>query len=316
MQLLFNIRSFNYPDQIKITLNKIKQYDFYGYDFKQITLLIRKYLEALPVIVNTFKSGNYLARARTKENDIPYNRFSKITLPIKKLVKSYGRANIPGQTVFYCSSDYETAIKEATQWHITDAGTLISRKMLDQNYNPHVKFVTVSIWRAIKDLKVASLFLNKEAMQSNPIVNYFGNKVYSENPNLRNDKVKESINLILEFFSNEFGKKDIKNEKDYILSAYYANEIYNMYKLNQKIDGILYPSIAYDYKGENFALVEEAYKEKLEFVTAFHNIVYNLEHNGKPLQIGEISQVYNQVGDVFTWKDLPIGEILPIDESE
>lgn len=301
--------NFYFPDYIEYALKKIKELPNSAKSFEILTQTIRNYLKSVPVAENTIRAGTHLARARTKSDDTPYKFLSEITLRDKKHVKSFGRAHRPDQAIFYCSTNHQVAIREATQWHVTDFGTLINRNML-KDYNPHVKFVTVSIWKVTKDLKVASLFLNNEAMLANPVVRYFGEQV--KNGNIKNwdERVVKSKNLILEFFSNEFAKKDIKHETDYLLSAYYANEIHTVSELNRKLDGVAYPTVALDYKGENIAITEDAYKDKIEFVTAYHNYVANIEFDNKPMAIGEILEVVDKQGDKLTWKDIPTGKII------
>jgi hypothetical protein len=303
---------FYYPEYIEFALKEIKQRDFSNHSFDQMKKIVHGYLGSTPVMETTLKKGNFLARARTKKDDTPYNRFSKITVRDKQFVKSYGRAHRPDQSIFYCSTNHHIAIREATQWHQNNFGILINR-YISGDYNPNVIFVTVSIWKVIKDLKVASLFLNRDAMSADPVVKHFGNKAINENINNWDERVVKSKNLILEFFSNEFAKKEIRSEKDYLLSAYYANEIY---LTSARLDGVSYPTVALDYKGQNIAITEEAYKEKLEFVTAYHNYVANIELNDDPMGIGEIYQVKERKGDILIWEELTTGKILPIDESE
>jgi len=298
-----------YPDYIEYALDKIKEIANTTKSFGNLKLSIRDFLESIPVVENTIKIGTYLFRARSKSDNTPYEFLSQITLRDKRYVKSFGRAHRPNQAIFYCSTNHEVAIREATQWHVTNFGTLINRNML-KDYNPHVKFVTVSIWKVIKDLKVASLFLNNEAMVVNPVVRYFGEQVKNGNINNWNEKVVKSKNLILEFFSNEFAKRDIKHESDYLLSAYYANEIYTFSGLTRRLDGVAYPTVALDYKGENIAITEDAYKDKMEFVTAYHNYVANIEFNDRPMAIGEFLETVDLQGDKLIWKDIPTGKLI------
>ena len=299
---------FYYPDYIKYGLGKIKELSNTK-SFNELIPEIRRSLQSIPIVQTTIKAGTHLARARTKSDDKPYKLLSEITIRNKKFVKSFGRANRPNQAIFYCSTNHEVAIKEATQWHITDFGTLISRNML-KDYNPHVKFVTVSIWEITKDLKVASLFLNEEAMAVNPVVGFFGKKLKNEERNGWDHKVLKSKNLILEFFSNEFAKRDIKQQSDYFLSAYYANEIHSIGEVTSSFDGVVYPTVALDYKGENIALIETAYKDKLEFVKAYHNYVFNHEFENKSMVIGEVLETVDRQGDKLIWKDIPTGKII------
>jgi len=300
---------YNHPEYIEYALGKIKEIDTSKISFSDLTKTIRDYIGGIPVIENTFKAGTYVARARTKSNDLPYRNLSEITLRDKEYVTSFGRAHRPNRAIFYCATDHEVAIKEATQWHITDLGVLINRKML-KDYNPHARFVTVSIWKVKEDLKLASLFLNDKAMESNSRVKYFGENIINQNENNWNENFLKSKNMILKFFSDEYAKSDIKQESDYFLSAYYANEIHTFSESTGKIDGVVYPSVAHEFRGENFAITETAYKNKLEFVKAYHNYVANVELNHRPIAVGEISETIDNQNGKLTWKDIPTGKII------
>ena len=298
---------YNYPEYIEYALGKIKEIDTSKISFSDLTTTIKNYIGGIPVLEITFKAGGYVARARTKSNEIPYKNLSEITIRDKKSVESFGRAHQPGRAVFYCSTDEKVAIKEATQWHITDLGVLINRNMFKE-HNRHRRFVTVSIWKVKKDLKLAALFLNKKAIELNSRVKYFGEEITNHNANIWNSNVLKSKDLIL--FSNEFAKSDIRQESDYFLSAYYANEVHTFSENTSKIDGVVYPSVAHDFKGENFAITELAYKNKLEFVKAYHNYVANIELNDNPFVIGSILEnIENQNGKLI-WKDIPTGKLI------
>ena len=300
---------YNYPEYIEYALGKIKEINTSEISFYDLTKTIRNYIGGIPVVENTFKAGTYVARARTKSNGLPYKNLSEITLRDKKYVTSFGRAHRPNRAVFYCATDPEVAIKESTQWHITDLGVLINRKML-KDYNPHRRFVTVSIWKVKEDLKLASLFLNDKAMESNSRVKYFGENIKSQNNNNWNENILKSNNLILKFFCDEYAKSEIKQESDYFLSSYYANEIHTLSENTGMIDGVVYPSVAHQFRGENFAITELAYRKKLEFVKAYHNYVANIELNDRPIAIGEISKTVDNQNGKLIWKDIPTGKII------
>jgi len=306
----------NNPKYIEDALKKIKrEFDTKKYDFTELTSSIRDYIGFTPISECKINKGTFLARARTKQDNIPYNRLSKITLRQKEFVKSFGRAHVPNQAIFYCSTNDEVAIREATQWHITDFNTLYNRNMLE-NHDSHKKFVTVSIWKVVEDIHLASLFLNEEVMNKNTVAKYFGDKIKNEIINEHDGGVHKSTELILEFFSNEFAKKTIETESDYLLSAYYANEVYLASKNLKKLDGVTYSTIALDYQGENIAITQEAYKKKIEFETAYHAYVANIASENSPMMIGKLYKVVDCKDDIITWLDLTTGMNLPIDETD
>lgn len=95
----------------------------------------------------------------------------------------------------------------------------------------------------------------------------------------RSGNYKKSWELIMDFFSDEFGKTIIKSQYDYVFSALYAHVVMNNIDyLNpgqKKIEGVKYASIANNYRGENYALSEECYRNKLHFAGANYCVAFN-----------------------------------------
>jgi hypothetical protein len=116
--------------------------------------------------------------------------------------------------------------------------------------------------------------------------------------------------LILEFFSQEFGRLDVKHEFEYLCSAYYAYEVYNSEILEDrsaKLDGVKFASIANDLRGENYALSEEAFKNKIDFLGAnfcytYNNNVGKIENEGAAM-IGRINAAMLKDDFTFEWTE-------------
>lgn len=74
---------------------------------------------------------------------------------------------------------------------------------------------------------------------------------------------------ILEFFSDEFGKMDIKTGRNYTLSNFYCDYIFNQTFSNEPthIDGIIFPSIKYSYQEFNLVIHPRAML-KISFANA------------------------------------------------
>jgi hypothetical protein len=70
----------------------------------------------------------------------------------------------------------------------------------------------------------------------------------------------DDIAYLLEFFSDEFAKKEITSHEDYKISAAYADMIIN----SKTALGITYPSVRTDYQGYNVALSIPAVENFLE----------------------------------------------------
>jgi hypothetical protein len=166
--------------------------------------------------------------------------------------------------------------------------------------------MTISAWVVKEDLYVVLLFNGDTLKRSLAVQEYEKDK---ENFLKRgNENRLKSRNLILDFFSKEFGRLDVKNEFDYLYSAYYAFEVYNSEIIEDsytKLDGVKFASIANDLRGENYALSEETFKNKIDFLGAnfcytYNNNVGKFENEGKEM-IGRINAAILKDDFTFEW---------------
>ena len=99
------------------------------------------------------------------------------------------------------------------------------------------------------------------------------------------------------FFADEFAKKRINNERDYYFSAILTSYILEK---NDFCDGILYPSVAYAYRGHNIVyrprlieqkglVLDEALFLRIE-VPKRNRVEYEILHTTKSFD-----------GDVIVW---------------
>ena len=82
-------------------------------------------------------------------------------------------------------------------------------------------------------------------------------------------EVKENSEKIMDYFANEFGKADIKDDSDYLVSAIFADIC-----VSHGVDGILYPSIWVEGRGFNIALKPESVEQKMRLIAAGECIIY------------------------------------------
>ncbi len=74
----------------------------------------------------------------------------------------------------------------------------------------------------------------------------------------------------MDFFAKEFAKTKIDDNKEYMISNYYADRMLN--KIDgfnmEPVDGIVYPSVPRGYNDNNIVLDPDVVDRKLEFVGA------------------------------------------------
>ena len=119
--------------------------------FRGYKLILNKLLEyTIPFPTSTLSKGSILLRARVHMKNEDYYRF------IRELghrvdndrIETFGRANEPTQSIFYCSDNYDVAFFETS---------MIAR----HNLALPVEIITIGIWEVKEDIRVACFTADK-----------------------------------------------------------------------------------------------------------------------------------------------------------
>ena len=209
-------------------------------------------------------------KARPNEGKLPWQFLKDISIvpEDKKQNVNRGRLNKPGERIFYCSNDMRVSCLESISKGLT--------------LQPESKYLTVGAWKIIEPLNLAKVYYSNQGLEhfaKNNKELYDRKSEYREwerndaigqlKQNFKGEELEKAI-VILDFFSDEIGRIDIRNGYDYMLCNYFADHIFHRtksFKPEDKIDGILYPSIPFSYQGDNIAFTENGFK-KLKFISA------------------------------------------------
>jgi RES domain len=259
--------------------------------------LINSYFNYIPYSSGLIPAGTLLFRARVNKGDIPFSKASEVHYPSRELVTNYGRANRPQEQIFYCSSNLLLAAFETCQnlkHSIQPARALAS--------------VTINVYRTLAELHVATIIqsatVHKLRTDNLAAHDFFQNQL--NNGVLQADTVTAS-NLIAQFFAEQFTKSEIRQPSDYKLSVFYTNEIRAMNEMiapeHQKyhFDGINYPSVAMQYKGDNQALFIESVDSKIELVDALQVLCTNFDFDKADFNAHILHNAKSIENDIIEW---------------
>jgi hypothetical protein len=283
---MVNYHPFDNPDYIAESLAKFKARNWTVQQFNDMVYEYRNLFRTLPTYPITIPKDSVIFRGRPNEGNDDFKELKELGIKPSRLVTSFGRAHVPKQSAFYASSNEETVAREVTQWYINDNGRfqdLISRKIINKNWNGSTSFMTISAWHVKEDLTLALLF-NADSKNRSPYVQECENDYY--NFTKGNENRLKSRKMLLDFFSTEFGKVDVKHESEYLFSAFYASEIFaNEITETQDVefDGVKFASIANENRGENYAIKQSSFKKKIEFLGANSCYTYN-NNRGNPIE--------------------------------
>jgi len=248
-------------DSIKKSIRKFKECNLSKIGYGKLWLALENEFGIIPFLNKNIEQGeidrarinNKIGEIFTSENDISYRE------DINN-IHNYGRANAPFQSMFY-GAILTSQIKYPRITSLIETSEIFRDIPKNKFADAHF-MMTLGKWNIKKPLKVVDLVFNKyniENIQDVKKSNEDAKKIIAENfP----DNIDE-IELILEFFSDEFAKEDIRSNNDYKISC-----IYSQMALNQNVDGIIYPSVRTKAMGYNIALTPLSVNSSLELTKA------------------------------------------------
>jgi hypothetical protein len=219
----------------------------------------------IPFNLLTLKKGKYLFRARRNNKNETFT--SKTQISYRKdtdRIKEFGRANEPGQSIFYSSHRTETSLFETSS--LFNIGNLVTS----------TEIITLGKWYVSKDIDLLGIISDKRAMTQEPSLNNLFTK------SLNHPLSDEFAQKILEFFSQEFSKNVMKNSNQYKISCAYFNHIIKLFNY-KRLMGVVYPSVENEYRDLNVALLPKAVDSSLILET-----VAEYEVNTKNMTVFQI----------------------------
>lgn len=280
----------NKPEEALRKIQFLKTLDLSKINDLELTKLINNSFNIIPFTSGIISAGTQLFRARINHEKSSFNCIKDIYTPPACCIKEYGRANKPGERVFYCASNLKLAAFEVLNY---------SKSKLDVSLDNLI--ITIGIWRPKVDLHVACIYDDRKLhpLRKDILDDYLINQDMLFNGNI-SDNAAVSNSLLLQFFAEEFTKSNIINTNDYKISSFYfstlrqSNSYISEKHKSEKFDGLNYPSIAMKYRGDNQAIFIESSDSKLELIDAIEINCKNIDFDipdFEPLIINETESI-------------------------
>lgn len=203
-------------------------------------------LGKIGVIEYYFHPEKAIFRSRINKCEPSFLSIDEISYP-QNPSKNYGRANMPGKTMFYGSFiPDKTADDEIKEAYVINAYE-ISPFMRNTESRGETK-ITIGMWKVKCDIKLLIIpfyqkFVSKTALSHNLNSEFKG--VLS-----KNSEYKELTEIWNNFISQEFARPVEENSSsEYMISATYSE-----FLLNKGYDGIIFPTVQLNGRGFNFAI--------------------------------------------------------------
>lgn len=304
-----------YPDKNELLdfIKKLKSLNLEEYDIEDLEKIVYKGFGVIPFLQQPVPTNTKIFRSRINHkqikffdnfvfgNQVEYNNVSEFGIKKAVDISEFGRANEPRESVFYGSTQLMLACAEVLQ---------NVRKSLVTVTNPLL--VTVGEWKVKKQLQLAPIYFSEKVCE---VRNDLANHKNSYKKKIREKFIIHDIldinDLIMEFFCDEFCK-DIKSHHDYKLSALYS-KILKKWSMspsaqhqNSIYNGIIYPSVAMSYVGDNISLFGENLDSIIELETAYKVLCFNFDYQLRYprftiMVIGQMENI-DEYGNI-TWKE-------------
>jgi len=286
----------NLPEKNKLQsiIFELKNADLSRVNYLRIINILVNELRSVPYTTTKLKAGHFIERARINKSGEIFNSEAEITYRTDfENIKEFGRANAPQQSMFYgaIKSDH---IRNPRIVNLFESSELYRQS--DKDLNEFI--MTVGKWKIKQDFEVALMTFNKKIIENIPSTRiayeYHYNNLKKDFP----DRI-DDIELVLEFFSDEFAKKNIKTHNDYKISSAYSELAINVNGLN----GVIYPSVRTDFQGTNVALTPQAVENylELEVVAMFH--IYK-KRNKSFMDNAFIAKDFGYLNSSFKWEKI------------
>lgn len=250
---------------------------------------------AIPFPSITIPKGKifYRTRIHSKGEDF-FENISDISYRSNKYeICTFGRANEPLQSIFYCSDNSDVAFFEVSN---------ICKKGLC----PDSEIYTIGIWQLQENIRVACIPINDTIRG----LNQTADKLHNAFDEIMSKFNQENIDLpqkVLDVFSKEFTSDVQNNESNYLISCAFANYIYDVsgydsyLGVNCNADGILYPSVIHREEGMNLALKPRLIDEnKLRLVGAIKTVMKKIAvDNYSDVELKQSKQIDYSSGKII-----------------
>jgi len=217
-------------------------------------------------IIVSYHPGKVIMRARPISETEPINRISDLSYKPQELNKTYQRASTPENTMFYgCTISDKPKDNDVMNNRVIGAFEAVP--WLRDKTASGVQRIGYGKWIVHETLNLVAIVFNDDFYKANSytkeLVDGF-NDFIDEHPDMKENTIK-----VTNFLAQEFGKKEINDQSDYLISALFSEIV-----VNKGFDGILFPSVRLEGRGYNVAITPEAVDAKLQLEVAGECIIY------------------------------------------
>lgn len=246
------MKSEHYIDKIISQINKEDNID------SLMNLYENVLGDNFPIIRYVYGTNSKLIRCRINQKDKRFVNVSELTYPQADLLKSFGRANIPGQPMFYACSfpqDQETYPPRLV-------GVMESSSFYRDLQSEGRQRITCSLWTNNRPLSLVVLPFSADYARACDDVVY----IREQWENATNTYLGDDYKIKLLEYMGQLLSIDMDDETCYKNIASFINYLMFYNKKTKTADGILYPSVKAAGNSFNMALKPKVADEVLSIL--------------------------------------------------
>lgn len=239
-------------EQIIQKLNELKEMDNIS-SYSHIKNILKN--QIIPVPHLEYKPFRIIRYRRHNKGENFFEHSHELSYRTDILnIQNFGRANEPGQGLFYCNDNknQETGISEAVS-------------IFRDNIESQEEILTIGAWDLNKPLNLVMILPTEQNSGKNSDFD----KMKEFYNGFEKSEEFEDLKRFNEFLANEFTLDLEKQKSNYKITCAFSNYIKEKFP---EIDGIIYASVKSEFKGTNMVLWPEVVDEKLKFVVARKSI--------------------------------------------
>lgn len=292
-------------EEQEIAFKKLVEFsnDLEDVDYEEIKDIISKSIRQVPIATAFLRKGWFIDRVRvnkgnqlfTKEDEISYIKDQYV---IDNYLTQFGRANKPHQVMFY------GAVESSEFWQPRATAIFETSQLLKEKDTVNIEgeLLTVSRWKVLEDILLVEIVFDDDAIRKNPDTRAAFNHHIEQ---IAHHPLRELGLRQIQFFSKEFAKT-VKNHWEYKISVAYTDLILHDKKPSingYSIEGIAFPSVPSDHKGQNVVLRPDVVDTKL----ALEIVTTHIVHKNKLKSFVNNHKYVTDFGEDnsdFTWADI------------
>lgn len=252
--------------EIQEVINKLRALDLKTYPYDEIHGLIKQFGK-FGLVEMTLHPGKILMRARPNEGAGTFTTRDELSYKPARFNKTYQRASTPNQTMFYAGAIPED-IKKGELDNSRVVASVEASSLLRDKGKEGEQLITFSKWVVTNDIPLLALCYHKDFVSKSSHTEELYNAYHKWIKELPQDLLERSI-LITSFLAEEFAKREIGGDFDYMISA-----IFSEISVSRGRAGIYYPSVKADGMAYNVAIAPEIVDSSLRLLVAGECTIY------------------------------------------